>query len=172
MSKRAEIDQDDVHDVAAVAQGWAELGKVLPQPRRRVGGRDREQQPSNEDPEADGNQRVAGPNQRRRQRPQFAEVPEHEHVDEYGERLHRELRHRQIGRAEAEEDHGDAVAHGAECEDGRHRRSRESRRNRSGDDDGDDEEVVQATRVRDTAEPEARIRDQRRAPDQDRRRAR
>ena len=58
-----------------------------------------------------------------------------EHVDEHGEGLHRELRHREVGRAEAEEHHGDAVADGSEREDSRHRRLREGRRNRAGDDE-------------------------------------
>ena len=33
--------------------------------------------------------------------PEPAEMPEHEHVDEDGEGLDRELRHREIGRAES-----------------------------------------------------------------------
>ena len=69
-------------------------------------------------------------------------MPEHEHVDEHGEGLHRELRHREIGRAEAEEHHRHAVADGPERENGRHRRLREGRGNRAGDDDEDDEDVV------------------------------
>ena len=72
---------------------------------------------------------------RRRQRAELAEVPEHEHVNEHGERLDRELRHREIGRAEAEEHHGHAVADRSEREHGRHRRSGERRRERTGDDE-------------------------------------
>ena len=74
--------------------------------------------------------------------PESAEMPEDEHVDEHGEGFHRELRHREVGRAEAEEHHGDAVADRPEREDRRHRRSRNGRRNRTGDDDEDDEDVV------------------------------
>ena len=74
--------------------------------------------------------------------PRSAEMPEDEHVDEHGERFHRELRHRQVGRAEAEEHHGDAVADRPQREDRRHRRSRNGRRDRTGDDDEDDQDVV------------------------------
>ena len=74
--------------------------------------------------------------------PEPAEMPEHEHIDQHGEGLHRELRHREIGRAEAEKHHGHAVADGTEREHCRHRRSRDGRRNRTRDDDEDDEDVV------------------------------
>ena len=64
--------------------------------------------------------------------PSVAEMPEHEHVDEDGQRLDRELRHRQVGRAEAQEHHRHAVADRAQREHRRHgrcgRRWRRSRR--------------------------------------------
>ena len=63
--ERAEIDQDDVDDVAAVSQGRSELGKVLPQPRRRLCRRHRQEQPADEDADPDGNQSVAGANEPR-----------------------------------------------------------------------------------------------------------
>ena len=52
-----------------------------------------------------------------------------------------ELRHRQVRRAEAEEDHRDAVANRPQRENGRYRRLCEGRRDCPGDDDDDDEDV-------------------------------
>ena len=69
-------------------------------------------------------------------------MPEHEHIDEHGEGFHRELRHREIRRPEAEKHRRHAVADSAECEHGRHRRLREGRRDRTRDDDEHDENVV------------------------------
>ena len=73
--------------------------------------------------------------------PQISEVPEHQHVNQHREGLDRELRHREIGRAEHEEGRRDAVADRAEREHGRHGGSRMWRRC-SGDDDEDDEDVM------------------------------
>ena len=140
--ERPEIDQDDVDDVAPVAQGRSELGKVFPELRRRLRRRDRQEQAADEGSDASRDQPVADPNEPRRQRAETAKMPEHKHINEDGEGLHRELCHREIRRAEAEEHHGDAVADGAEGEHGRHRRSRDGCGNRTGDDDEHDEDVV------------------------------
>ena len=63
--KGAEINQDDVDDVAAVPQCRSELGEVLPQSRSRLRRRDGQEQPSDEGSDPDGNQRVAGTNEPR-----------------------------------------------------------------------------------------------------------
>ena len=86
-------------------------------------------------------------------------MPEHEHVDEHGERLDRELRHREIRRAEDQERHGHAVADDAEREHRRHGGLGERRRDRAGDDDDDDRDARGwCTLVRGTADAEARAR--------------
>ena len=63
--ERPEIDQDDVDDVAPVSQRRSELGEVLPQSRRRLRRRYRQEQPANEDADPGGNQSVAGANEPR-----------------------------------------------------------------------------------------------------------
>ena len=47
-------------------------------------------------------------------------MPEHQHVNDHGERLDGELRHREIGCAVQQECHGDAVADDAKRQHGRH----------------------------------------------------
>ena len=164
--KGTEIDQDDVDDVAAVPECRAELGKVLPQARSRFRRRHRQEQTSDEGADPDGNQRVAGANEPRRQLPEPPEMPEDEDVDEHSEGFHRELCHRKVGRAEAEEDDGDAVADRPKREDRRHRRARNGRGNRTGDDDQDDEDVVSGDAGAQDRGAKARSHQQRGASDQ------
>ena len=86
-------------------------------------------------------------------------------VDEDGEGLHRELRHREVWRAEADEHQGDAVAYGSERENSRHRRLSERCRNRAGDDDDHDDYIVCAYTGARQRRAKPRIRDKRRASD-------
>ena len=58
--------------------------------------------------------RVADANESWRQWTQFAEMPEHQHINQDGECLHRELCHREIWRTKPQVDHGDAVADNTE----------------------------------------------------------
>ena len=56
----AKVDQDDVDDVASVAERGPELGEILAQPRRRLGRRDRQHQSANQRADAGSNEERRG----------------------------------------------------------------------------------------------------------------
>ena len=138
-----------------MAERRTELGEVLAQPRRGLGRRDRQHQSADQRADPGSDEGVAVADERAATAPEISEVPEHEHVDEHRERLDRELRHREIRRAEQQERRRHAVADHAEREHRRHGGLGERRRDRSGDDDHDDQHFVQphVHLRRDRAEP-------------------
>jgi len=56
--ERAEVHEDDVDDIAAVPQRRAELREVLAEPRRGVGGGDRQDEAADERADSDRDERV------------------------------------------------------------------------------------------------------------------
>ena len=144
VSKRAEVNEDDIDDVATVAEGGAELRRNTRAIVAAVSVVETDStSPPMTVPMPAPMSAIADAHQRRRQGAEVPEVPEHQHVNDHSQRLDGELRHRQIGRPEQQERQGHAVADDTERQDCRHRRLGQRRGNRSGDDDDNDQDLVE-----------------------------